>query len=75
MFVRLSVFQRQLQIIAVDLSKQKALDADPREIQQIVFQGAVGGVADGTKIRLYIILEKSKQTVLEFYKEQQKFCE
>ena len=73
MFVRLSVFQRQLQTIAVDLSKQKALD--PREIQQIVFQGALGGVADGTKIRLYIILEKSKQTVLEFYKEQQKFCE
>ena len=73
MFVRLSIFQRQLQTIAVDLSKQKALD--PREIQQIVFQGALGGVADGTKIRLYIILEKSKQTVLEFYKEQQKFCE
>ena len=26
-------------LIAVDLSKQKALDADPRAIQQIVFQG------------------------------------
>ena len=33
-------------LIAVDLSKQKALDADPRAIQQIVFQGVVGG-ADG----------------------------
>ena len=27
----------------VDLSKQKALDPDPRAIQQIVFQGVVGG--------------------------------
>ena len=54
-------------LIAVDLSKQKALDAVPRAIQQIVFQGVVGG-ANGTKIRLCTILEKSKQTVLEFYK-------
>ena len=54
-------------LIAVDLSKQKALDADPRTTQQIVFQG-VGGGADNTKVRLYTILEKSKETVLEFYK-------
>ena len=54
-------------LIAVDLSKQKALDADPRTTQQIVFQGVVGG-ADNTKVRLYTILEKSKETVLEFYK-------
>ena len=52
---------------AVDLNKQKALDADPRAIQQIVFQGFVGG-ADGTKIRLYTILEKSEETMLEFAK-------
>ena len=30
-------------LIAVDLSKQKALDADPRAIQQRVFQGVGGG--------------------------------
>ena len=54
-------------LIAVDLSKQKALDADPRAIQQIVFQGVVEGAA-GTKIRLYTILEKSKETILEFAK-------
>ena len=28
-------------LIAVDLSKPKALDANPRAIQQIVFQGVV----------------------------------
>ena len=38
------------------------MDADPR-----VFQGVAGG-ADGTKISLYTILEKSKETALEFYK-------
>ena len=52
---------------AVDLNKQKALDANPRAIQQIVFQGDVGG-ENNTKIRLYTILEKSTETVLEFYK-------
>ena len=53
-------------LIAVNLSKQKALDADSRAIQQIVFQ-RVGGGADNTK-RLYTVLKKSKETVLEFYK-------
>ena len=54
-------------LIPVDLSKQKALDADPRAIQQIVFQGVVGGAA-ATKIRLFTILEKSKEAILEFAK-------
>ena len=60
-------FKDNYKLVAVDLSKQKALDADPRAIQQIAFQGVVGG-ADGTKIRLYITLEKSKKTMLEFFK-------
>ena len=52
-------FKDNYKLIAVDLSKQKALDANPRAIQQIVFQGVTGG-ADNIKIRLY--------TILEFYK-------
>ena len=60
-------FKDNYRLIAVDLSKQKALDADPRAIQLIVFQGVAGG-DDGTKIRLYTIHEKSKEIVLEFYK-------
>ena len=60
-------FEDNYRLIAIDLSKQKALDADPRAIQQIAFQGVVGG-NDGTKIRLYPIIEQSKETVLEFYK-------
>ena len=35
-------FKDNYRIIAVDLSKQKALDADPRAIQQIVFQWKTG---------------------------------
>ena len=59
-------FRDNYKLIAVDLSKQKALDADPRAIQQIAFQGVVG---DGnTKIRLHTIIEQSKETILEFYK-------
>ena len=56
-------FKDNYRLIAVDLSKQKALDADPRAIQQIVFQGIAG-----QKLRLYTILQKSKKTVLKFYK-------
>ena len=60
-------FKDNYRLVAFDLSKQKAFDADPRATQQIVFQGVAGG-ANNTKIRLYTILEKSKETVLEFYK-------
>ena len=61
-------FKGNYRLIAVDLSKQKASDADPRAIQQIVFQGVVGG-ANNTKIRPYTIREKSKEKMLEFSKE------
>ena len=60
-------FKDNYRLIAVNLSKQETLDADPRAVQQIVFQGVVGG-ENNTKIRLYTILEKSKETILEFYK-------
>ena len=60
-------FKDNYKLIAVDLSKQKSLDADPRAIQQIVFQGNVGR-KNNTKIRLYTILEKSKETIPEIAK-------
>ena len=48
-------FKDNYKLITVDLSKQKTLDADPRAIQQLVFQ-----IIDGEKLRLYTILEKLK---------------
>ena len=51
------------QLIAVDISKQKELDADPRVIQQIEFYGMLK-----TNSQVCTVLEKSKETVSEFYK-------
>ena len=56
-------FKKNYQLIAVDLSKQRELDADPRTIQQIEFIGMLK-----TRSNVFTILEKSKETILEFYK-------
>ena len=56
-------FEKNCRLIPADLSKQKALDADSRAIQQIIFTGKT----DNT-IRVYYILEQSKETILEFSK-------
>ena len=57
-------FEKNYRLIAADLSKQKALDADPKAIQQIIFTGK-----KDNQIRVYYILEQSKETKLEFAKE------
>ena len=56
-------FKKNYQLIAVDLSKQRELGADPRAIQQIEFIGMLK-----TRSNVFTVLEKSKETVLEFYK-------
>ena len=45
-----SYFEKNYRLIAVDLSKQKALDADSRAIQQIIFTGKIKPAADILKI-------------------------
>ena len=55
-------------MIADDLSKQKALDADSRAIQQIIFTGKIKAVADNTRVIVYYILEQWKETILKFSK-------
>ena len=57
-------FKDHYNLIAVDLSKQKELDADSRAIQQIEFYGMLK-----TNSQVCTVLEKSKETMLEFYKE------
>ena len=56
-------FKDHYQLIAVDLSKQEEWDADSRAIQQIEFYGMLK-----SKSQVCTILEKSKETMLEFYK-------
>ena len=58
-------FIKHCKLIAVELSKQKELDADPRAIQQIEFKFMLEGANNST---IYWVLDKSKETILEFYK-------
>ena len=59
-------FLKKYRLIAVNLSKQKALDADSRAIQQIIFTGKIKAKEQNTRAIIYYILEKSKETMLEF---------
>ena len=56
-------FEKNYRLIVADLSKQKALDTDPRVIQQIIFTGKAS-----KNIVIYYILEQSKETILKFSK-------
>ena len=58
-------FNKHYKLIAVNLSKEKELDADPRAIQQIEFKYMLEG---NNNLTFYWVLEKSKETILEFYK-------
>ena len=50
-------------MIAVDISKQKALDADLRANQQLNFTANLDRAGN---TRIYFILEEAKETILEF---------
>ena len=56
-------FANTYKMIAVDLSKQQALDADPRAIQQINFTANIDRAGN---TRVYFILEEAKETILDF---------
>ena len=63
-----SYFEKNYRLIVVDLSKQKALDADSRAIKQIIFTGKITGTQNNTRAIIYYILEQSIETMLEFSK-------
>ena len=58
-----SYFANTYKMIAVDLSKQQALDADLRAIQQINFTANLDRAGN---TRVYFILEEAKETILDF---------
>ena len=55
-----SYFKNCYKMIAVDLSKQQALDADPKAIQQINF---TANLDRDSNTRFYFILGEAKETV------------
>ena len=56
-------FKKNYKMIAVDLSRQNELDADPRAIQQINFTANLDRAANTT---IFFIIEEEKETVFEF---------
>ena len=58
-----SYFMDTYKMIAVDLSKQQALDADPRAIQQINFTANLDRAGN---TRVYFVPEEAKETILDF---------
>ena len=58
-----SYFKENYKLIAIDLSKQQELDADPRAIQQINFTANLDRAGNTT---MFFIIEEAKETVLDF---------
>ena len=50
-------------IIAIDLSKEQALDADPKAIEQI---NSIGNLDRAGNTTMFFILEEAKETILDF---------
>ena len=56
-------FKENYKMIAVDLSKPQALDADPRAIQQINFTANLDRAGITT---IFFIVEQTKETIFKF---------
>ena len=65
LFIRLSYSysKEHYKVIAIDLSKQQALDADLKAIQQINF---TGNLAQDGNTTIFFITEEAKETILDF---------
>ena len=56
-------FKDHYKMIAIGLSKQQELDADPRATQQINFTANLDRAGNTT---MFFIIEEAKETVLDF---------
>ena len=56
-------FKENYKMIAIDLSRQNELDADPRAIQQINFTANLDRAGNTT---IFFIIEEAKETIFEF---------
>ena len=59
-------FRGHYKMTAIDLSKQQALDADPKAIQQI---NVTANLDCANNTRIFFILEEAKETVFDFSQE------
>ena len=53
-------------MLAIDLSKQQALDADPKAIQQLRFIANLNQAGNTT---MFFIIEEAKESILNFWQE------
>ena len=53
-------------MIAIDLSKQQALDADPKAIQQLRFIANLNQAGNTT---MFFIIEEAEESILDFWQE------
>ena len=60
--------KKNYRIITVDLSKPKALNVDSRAVKQVIFTGKIKATAANTRVVIFYVLEKPKETILEFSK-------
>ena len=71
MFVRLLIYQKSLKLIAVNLNRQKELDADTKAIQQIEFVGQLkytdGVYADGTQSVCFNDFRKTQRNEIKIF--------
>ena len=56
-------FQKYYNMIGIDISKQQALDADPKVIQRINF---TGNLSNNNNRWMLFIIEETKETILDF---------
>ena len=56
-------FKKYYKMIAIDLSKEQTLDADPKAIEQINFTANLDKEGN---TRLYFILDEAEETISEF---------
>ena len=56
-------FKKYYKMIAIDLSKQQALDADPKAIQQINFTANLDRAGNTT---MFFIIKEAKESIFEF---------
>ena len=56
-------FKKHYKMIAIDLSKQQALDANPKAIQQINFTENLIGNSNRV---MFFIIEEAKEIILDF---------